>query len=69
MIVIDNDRVDDLHVLRRPAHVIYVFLKGEFGRMDADHDQTMVLVFVSPRAHIRKLTPPGSREGAVAAKG
>src|SRR6516165_1395326 len=58
MIVIDHDRVVDAHVLGGPAEVVDILFKRELGRMDADHDQTRVSIFVSPSTYIRKLTPP-----------
>ena len=55
MVVVDRDRVVDLHVFHGPANVGDVLFEFEFRRMDADHHQSLVLVFLGPGADIRKL--------------
>ena len=58
MVVVDRDRVVDLHVFHGPANVGDVLFELELRRMDADHHQSLVLVFLGPGADIRKLAPP-----------
>src|SRR5512133_52707 len=57
-VVVDRDGKGNAHVLRSPANVVDVLLKREFWRVDADHNQAVVFVFLRPSAHIRKLAPP-----------
>src|SRR2546422_10192531 len=54
IVAIDRDRIIDLHVLRGSANVIDVFLECELRRVYTDHDQTLLLVFLGPRADIGK---------------
>src|SRR5829696_507016 len=54
IVVIDRDRIINPHVLRGSANVIDVFLKCELRRMHADHNQSLILVFLGPRADIGK---------------
>ncbi len=54
IVVIDRDRILDPHVLRGPANVLDVVLKCELRRVHADHDQSVIPVFLGPRAHIGK---------------
>ena len=58
MVVIDRDRIIDPHVFRGSANVIDVFLKGELRRVHADHHQSLILVFLGPRADIGKRASP-----------
>src|SRR5262245_28037824 len=58
MIVVDRDRMVDLHVLHGPANVAYGLLEFELGRMDSDDYQSMVLVFLGPSADIGQRAPP-----------
>jgi hypothetical protein len=48
MVVIDRNRIGNMHVFYCPANVVDGFLKGELGRMDADRDQTMLYIFSRP---------------------
>src|SRR5438309_5831659 len=54
MVVIDRDRIIDPHVLRGSANVIDVFLEFELRRVHADHHQSLIPVFLGPRADIGK---------------
>src|SRR5437763_11598440 len=54
MVAIDRDRIIDSHVLRGPANVLDVLLERELGRVHADHHESRILVFLGPRADIRK---------------
>jgi hypothetical protein len=58
MVAVDRDRVVDAHVLQRPTDVGDVLLEFELRRMDADHHQPLILVFLGPGVDIRKLAPP-----------
>jgi len=51
---VERDRIFDLHLLHGLAHVVYVVLERELGRVDADHDQPLILVPLRPRAHPRE---------------
>src|SRR5262249_29677844 len=51
-------RIIDPHVLDGPADVVEVLLEFELGRVHADHDQSLVFIFLGPRAYVRKLAPP-----------
>src|SRR5260370_32212093 len=52
MVAIDRESIIDPHLLRGSANVIDVFLKCELMRVHADHHQSLVLVFLVPRADI-----------------
>src|SRR6266536_1014693 len=54
MVVVDRDRIIDSHVLRGSANVTDVLLKCELRRVHADHYQSVILVFLGPRADIGK---------------
>src|SRR4051812_24332741 len=58
MLIIDGDRVIDAHLSHGPANVVDVLLKSELRRMDADHHQSLVLVFLGPGADIRSRSQP-----------
>src|SRR6266446_2975190 len=51
-VAIDRDRIVDPHVLGGSANVVDVLLECEFGSVDADHDQALILVFLGPCADI-----------------
>ena len=51
-VAIDRDRIIDPHLLRGSANVVDVLLEWELRRVHADHDQTLILVFLGPRADI-----------------
>ena len=55
---VDGDRIVDPHVLRGAAHVVDVVLERELWRVHADHHQSLVFVFLAPRADVRKGTEP-----------
>ena len=54
IVVIDRDRIIDSHLLRGSAHVLDVFLKCELRRVHADHDESLILVFLGPGADVGK---------------
>ena len=54
IVVINRDRIVDPHVLGGSANVIDVFLEYELKRVHTDHHQTLILVFLGPRADIGK---------------
>src|SRR5437870_11642589 len=58
IVVIDRDRITDLHVLGGSANVIDVFLECELRTVHTDHHQTLILVFLGPRADIGKRAQP-----------
>src|SRR5438552_4787949 len=51
-VAIDRDRIIDSHVLGGSANVVDVLLECELRGVHADHDQTLFLVFVGPRADV-----------------
>src|SRR5262245_3043958 len=58
MVVIGRDGVTDLHVLHGPTHVVQVLFEFELWRVDADHHQSLIPVFLRPGANISKRAPP-----------
>src|ERR1700716_239864 len=58
MVVVDRDRVIDPHVFHGPANVVYVFFECELRCVDADHHQSLILVFLVPGADIGKCAQP-----------
>ena len=54
IVVIDGDRILDLHLLGGSANVLEVVLKGELRRVYADHHHSVIPVFLGPRADIGK---------------
>ena len=57
-IIVDGDGIIDFHLLRGLTDVVDVSLKHELGRVHADNDQSLVLVSLGPRAHMRKCAEP-----------
>src|SRR4051812_26578293 len=55
MVAIDRDRISHSHVLHRPADMVNVFLESKLGRVHANHHQSLILVLLSPCAHIGQL--------------
>ena len=51
---IDRHRIGDAQSRHGVLHIGDVFLKGEFGRMHAQHHQTMILVFLRPGFDVRQ---------------
>src|SRR5207237_508279 len=49
---VERDRILDAHVLRRPADVVDVLFEWELRRVNADHDQPLVLILPGPGADI-----------------
>ena len=58
IIAVNSDRVSHVHLLRRPAHVVDVFLERELRRVRTDYNQSLVAVFVGQGAHIGKGAEP-----------
>src|SRR5262249_3753679 len=54
IVAIDRDRILDSHVLGGAANVLDVSLECELRRVDADHHQSVLLVFLGPGADIRQ---------------
>ena len=52
VVVVDDDRVGDRSLRSRAPNAVDVVLKGELGRVDADHHQTVVAVGLRPRADV-----------------
>lgn len=63
MVVIDRDRIIDPHVPRGSANVIDVFFKCEFRRVPADRNQSLIFVFLKPRADIGKTSNAAEDRG------
>src|SRR5438132_330924 len=57
-VVVDRDRVVDLSRLYRPAHVVEIVLELELWRMDANCDQPMIPVPLSPSSEVRLRAEP-----------
>ena len=58
VVAVDRDREVDRHVPDGHPNVVDVLLERELGRMDADHDQSLLLVLVRPRADVRERSEP-----------
>src|SRR5215208_1650451 len=58
MLIVHCDRVIDTHLLDGPANVVDALFKRELRRMDADHHQSLIPVFLGPGAHIGKRSQP-----------
>src|SRR5690606_31718465 len=54
IVIVLRHRILDAKTLDRLGHVIGLPLKGEFGRMHANHRQPLVTVFLVPLLHIRQ---------------
>ena len=54
VVVVERDRILDVHVVCGPTHVADVVLEPELGSVDADHDEAVRLVCVRPRADVRE---------------
>src|SRR5207249_5448069 len=57
-VVVDRDRIVDLSRLYRPAHVVEIVLELELWRVDADYDQPMIQVPLSPSSEVRLRAEP-----------
>ena len=58
VVVVDRDRIIDPHGLRGSSNIIDVSLECELRRVHADHHQSLILVFLGPRADIGKRAQP-----------
>src|SRR5438552_899359 len=58
VLAVHRDRVFDPQRLRLLANVVHVSLKRKFRRMNADHHQAFVAVFLSPGTNIGKRPQP-----------
>ena len=52
VIAVQRDGIADGHVLHRLTHIVDVTFKWELRSVDADHNQTVILVLLGPRADI-----------------
>ena len=57
IIVVDRDRVVDLHLLQGASHVVDVAFKCELGCVHADHDESLP-VLLRPGTDIWKRAQP-----------
>src|SRR4051812_18799133 len=58
MLIVHRDRVIDPHLMQGRTNVVDVFLKSELRRMNADHYQSVIPIFLGPGADIRKRPQP-----------
>jgi hypothetical protein len=58
IVVVDHDRIVDPKVLDGPPDILQVAFDVELGRVHAEHDQPVALVFLGPRADVGKLAEP-----------
>src|SRR5215467_99711 len=58
VLAVDCDRKGNTDVLDRLAYVDQVLFEFEFGRVNADDRQSLVLVFVRPCTHVGKGPAP-----------
>src|SRR5690348_13290847 len=58
IVAVHGDRVVHLQRLRGPSKIVEVFLKLELRRVDTNHDQSLIPVFVGPTADIGKRAQP-----------
>jgi hypothetical protein len=52
--IIDRHWVVDAQEDQRSAHVVDVFLEGKLRRLHADDNETLILIFRSPRPQMRQ---------------
>jgi hypothetical protein len=65
IVTVEGDRIFDPHLLRGLADVVDVVLEWELRRVDADHDQPLILVLLVPRADVaERAQPVDARVGA-----
>src|SRR5262249_48848431 len=57
-LAVDGNRIVDPQRLNLPADIVDVPFKSEFRRVDTDHDQSLVFVFLRPGTDIRKRAQP-----------
>ena len=53
VVAIKGNGVIHPHVLGGCDHVVDVALEAELGRMNPDHAQALIVVFVGPLTHVR----------------
>src|SRR6516165_3859228 len=58
VVAVERDRVLDAHALHGPADILDVPFEREFRGVDANHDQAVILVLLSPRADIAERAQP-----------
>ena len=54
VVIVDGDGIIDVQIGDRLLHIGDHLLEGEFRRMHADHDQTLVAILFRPGPHIRQ---------------
>src|SRR5262249_43022352 len=52
VLAVDRDRIVDAHVLHGPADVARVLFERELRRVDADHHQALIAIFLVPGADV-----------------
>jgi hypothetical protein len=58
IVVVDRDRIRQLHHLHGTTNVVGVVLERELGRVHADDDEPLIPVFLGPGAHIGNRAQP-----------
>ena len=58
MVTVDRDWIVDPQVFDGLAHIGQIFLKREFRRVDADHYQALIAIFLVPHADIGERSQP-----------
>src|SRR5437773_12043221 len=57
-VAVDRDGIVDAEHLERRPNVVDVLLEPEFGRVHADHDESLIPVLIGPRSNVRLCTLP-----------
>src|SRR5436190_18983497 len=52
--VVERDRITDAEIADRAGDVRRLALEGELGRVNADHDEAVLAIFLVPRLHVRQ---------------
>src|SRR6516164_3577161 len=58
VVAVERDRILDAHVLHGPADILDVPFEREFWGVDANHNQAVILVLLSPRADVAERAQP-----------
>src|SRR5580692_12747462 len=58
IVAVNCNRIANFHVLQSPTNVVDCVLERELGRVDADHHQAVIPVFLGPRPNIGEGASP-----------
>src|SRR2546430_4910584 len=58
VVAVDRNWIIDAHLFRGTPNVVDVLFKRELRRVHTDHDESLIFVFLAPRAEVRECAEP-----------